>query len=206
MFEHTPVEMYSRVRDRAQWGRVWSVLNGHSRRLIDLAEAGVACTVGAPHYAGMRTVSIDQIRGSESRSNDFDCDWYPLQARTRSRWLGIARARSRGQTMPPVDLIRVGDVYFVQDGHHRISVARALGQLDIEAEVTVWQVTGPLPWERSMAGRSRAGQAVESEWLLRRARDGSARLWERFLMNLRALSTTVGMKLRKQATAIGATG
>jgi hypothetical protein len=169
-------------------------------------EAGVACTVGAPHYAGMRTVPIDQIQGSQGRSNDFDCDWHPLQARTRSRWLGIARARSRGQTMPPVDLIRVGDVYFVQDGHHRISVARALGQLDIEAEVTVWQATGPLPWERSTACRSHTGQTVESGRLLRRARDGSARLGERFLMNLRVLSTTVGMKLREQATAIGATG
>jgi hypothetical protein len=63
-----------------------------------------------------------------------------------------------------------------------------------------------LPWERSMAGRSRAGQGVEVGRLLRRARDGSARLGERFLMNLRVLSTTVGMKLREQATAIGTTG
>ena len=42
-------------------------------------------------------------------------------------------------------LVQVGDVYFVCDGHHRISVARALGQLAIEAEVTVWQVAGPSP-------------------------------------------------------------
>jgi hypothetical protein len=49
--------------------------------------------------------------------------------------------------LPPVVLVQVGDVYFVRDGHHRISVARALGQLDIEAEVTVWEVAGPLPWD-----------------------------------------------------------
>jgi hypothetical protein len=42
--------------------------------------------------------------------------------------------------MPPVELIRVGDVYFVRDGHHRVSVARALGQAYIDAEVTVWEV------------------------------------------------------------------
>jgi hypothetical protein len=206
MFEHTAVEMYSRARDRAQWGRVRSVLSGHSRCLVDLSEVGVACAVGAPRYAGMRTVPIDQIRGSQGRSNDFDRDFNPLQARTRDRWLGIAGARGRGQTMPPVDLIRVGDVYFVQGGHHRISVARALGQLDIEAEVTVWQVTEPLPWERSATGRSRTGQGVEIGRLLRGARDGSARLCERFLMNLRALSSTVEMKLREQAAAIGAIG
>jgi hypothetical protein len=62
-------------------------------------------------------------------------------------WLSVAVARQRGKSLPPVKLIQVGDVYYVQDGHHRISVARALGQRDIEAEVTVWQVTGPLPWE-----------------------------------------------------------
>jgi hypothetical protein len=47
--------------------------------------------------------------------------------------------------LPPVVLVQVGDVYFVRDGHHRISVARALGQLDIEAAVTVWHLSGPLP-------------------------------------------------------------
>jgi hypothetical protein len=47
-----------------------------------------------------------------------------------------------------VELIQVGDLYFVRDGHHRISVARAWGQATIDAEVTVWEVVGPLPWER----------------------------------------------------------
>jgi hypothetical protein len=50
---------------------------------------------------------------------------------------------------------------FVCDGHHRISVARALGQQDIEAEVMVWQVTGPLPWERSAIAHNPTGQETE---------------------------------------------
>jgi hypothetical protein len=49
--------------------------------------------------------------------------------------------------MPPVVLVQVGDIYFVEDGHHRISVALAWGEQEIEAEVTVWQVAGALPWE-----------------------------------------------------------
>jgi hypothetical protein len=52
-------------------------------------------------------------------------------------------------TLPAVDLIQIGDVYFVRDGHHRISVGRAMGQEIIDAEVTVWEVAGPLPWERA---------------------------------------------------------
>ncbi|MFN2186580.1 MAG: hypothetical protein ACK2UU_21575, partial [Anaerolineae bacterium] len=71
----------------------------------------------------------------------------------RGRWLSIARARQQGKDLPPVVLIRVGDVYFVRDGHHRISVAQALGQLDVEARVTVWQVTGPLPWDEPEQSR-----------------------------------------------------
>jgi hypothetical protein len=62
-------------------------------------------------------------------------------------WLIITVARQRGKSLPPVQLIQVWDVCFCQNGHYRISVARALGQRDIEAEVTVWQVNGPFPWE-----------------------------------------------------------
>jgi hypothetical protein len=92
-------------------------------------------------------VPIEQIRGSEGRSNDFDRDFHPLQEHCMSRWLRVAKARDQDKVLPPVVLVQVGDVYFVRDGHHRISVASALGQLDIEAEVTVWQVAGPLPWD-----------------------------------------------------------
>ena len=59
------------------------------------------------------------------------------------RWLGVARAALRGEHLPPVDLIRAGDVYYVRDGHHRISVARALGQREIDARVTVWEQPRP---------------------------------------------------------------
>lgn len=51
--------------------------------------------------------------------------------------------------MPGVELIQVRDLYFVWDGHHRISAAKAMGQESIEAEVTVREVLGPLPWEKT---------------------------------------------------------
>jgi len=54
----------------------------------------------------------------------------------------------RGAKLPPVALIRVGQVYFVEDGHHRISVAKAHGDQDIEAVVTVLHVAGTLPWDK----------------------------------------------------------
>jgi hypothetical protein len=72
----------------------------------------------------------------------------PSAAGTQPRPMGgIAAAWELGRELPPVELVQIGDFYFVRDGHHRISVARAMGQEHIEAEVTVWDVVGPLPWE-----------------------------------------------------------
>lgn len=128
--------------------RVWAALTGRSRRLLDLATVQTTCTVVGRHHAGWQTVPIDQIRGSLGRYTDFDLDFYPLQTHTRDRWLRIARAQQQGVSLPLVDLIQVGDVYFVRDGHHRISVAQALEQPDIDAQVTVWRIASPSPEEK----------------------------------------------------------
>jgi hypothetical protein len=119
---------------------LWSRLTGGSRRLLDLKGIEAHGEIRISRDAGRRTVPITQIRGSAGRVGDFDHDFNPLKDYTRERWLGIAAARARGETLPPVSLVQVGDIYFVKDGHHRISVARALGQKDIEARVVVWQV------------------------------------------------------------------
>ncbi len=143
------LQLYRRARERGRRGQFWSRLTGRPRNLLDLASVEANCRVQARCDAGVRTVSIDQICGSESRARDYDRDFNPLKDYTRERWLGIAAARERGDALPPVLLDQVGNVYFVRDGHHRISVARALGQKAIEAKVVVWQVEGSLPWETS---------------------------------------------------------
>jgi hypothetical protein len=140
-------QLYHRARDQARWGQRWSRLIGRPRFLLDLASVEATCEVLARGDAGLRTVAIDKIRGSEGRCRYFDRDFQPLHDEARGRWLNIARARQQGKNLPPVVLVQVGDIYFVRDGHHRISVARALGQIELEARVTVWQVAGPLPWD-----------------------------------------------------------
>jgi hypothetical protein len=92
------------------------------------------------HFAGVREVPIERICGSEGLSHDFDDRFYPLSGRTRPRWLSIAKAISTSIDLLPVELIQVGKDYFVRDGHHRISVARAFGHKTIVAQVTVWDV------------------------------------------------------------------
>jgi hypothetical protein len=86
--------------------------------------------------AGLRVVRLDQIVGSVDRGRDFDRRFRPTSGRLRSRWEQIAAAARRGESFPPVDLVEVGELYFVRDGHHRVSVARALGRADIDAYVT----------------------------------------------------------------------
>lgn len=84
---------------------------------------------------GLQTIRLDSIVGSVARrQGEFDRKFRPA-AGVRSRWEGIATARRRGREMPAIDVYRVGELHFVQDGHHRVSVARALGDTHIEAHV-----------------------------------------------------------------------
>ena len=82
---------------------------------------------------GLQVVPLDAIVGTVDRARDFDRRFRPTSGRVRSRWEQIAAAMRRGEAMPPVDLLRIGEIYFVRDGHHRVSVARALGRTDIDA-------------------------------------------------------------------------
>lgn len=131
--------------------KVWSGLTGRSGHLLDLATVQADCTLVDYTYIGYQTVPLRQIRGSASagRCHDFDANFRPRHDHTTSRLAGIETARRQGSKLPPVSLIQVGDIYFVEDGHHRISVAKAYGEKTIEAEVTAWRVIGRLPWEQS---------------------------------------------------------
>jgi hypothetical protein len=88
------------------------------------------------HDLGLRVVPLDAIVGTVDRAVDFDRGFRPTSARLRSRWERIASAQRRGESLPPVSLFKIGDVYFVRDGHHRVSVAKSLGRQDIDAYVT----------------------------------------------------------------------
>jgi hypothetical protein len=86
-------------------------------------------------YVGLQTVPLDAILGTVDRAKGFDRQFRPTTARVRARWERIANAVRRGEPMPPISLFKIGEVYFVRDGHHRVSVARALGRTEIDAYV-----------------------------------------------------------------------
>jgi hypothetical protein len=85
---------------------------------------------------GLQTIPLYSIVGTVDRTTDFDRHFRPTSRRVQQRWERIAAAERRGQDMPPISVYRIGDLHFVRDGHHRVSVARAQRRKTIEAYVT----------------------------------------------------------------------
>ncbi len=86
---------------------------------------------------GLQTIPLDSVVGTVDRTRDFDIGFRPTTPRVRGRWQRIAAATRRGESFPPISVYRVGDLHFVRDGHHRVSVAKSLGRHDIDAYVTL---------------------------------------------------------------------
>lgn len=145
--EHQALALYRRLCNQAWLRQVWSALTGRAHCLLDLTSVQAACAVTDHRHVERQSVPLNQIRGSSSHSRcyDFDADFRPLNPHNKARWLRLAAARHRGIRLPPVALIEVEGIYFVKDGHHRISLARAMGEREIEAEVMVWQIAELLP-------------------------------------------------------------
>jgi len=126
---------FSRARLKAFVNRVRSVLSGKPSRLLSYEEVKASLRLGGPIYRGVQTVPVSQIVGSLNRYHEFDRAFLPTQDHIAPRWESIDLAFYKAVSLPPVLLYKVGQVYFVVDGHHRVSVAREQGQEFIEAEV-----------------------------------------------------------------------
>ena len=104
--------------------------------ILPFEEVIKALGVRGERSLGLQVIPLDSIVGSVDRTRDFDRSFRPTSSRVRPRWQRIAEAQRRGQAMPPISVYRIGDMHFVRDGHHRVSVARAMGREDIDAYVT----------------------------------------------------------------------
>jgi len=100
---------------------------------------------GEPVDLGIQEVPLDAIRGSVDRYRDFDLAFLPKHSGMRDRWQRVAAARHHGLPMPPVELYKLGDIYFVRDGNHRVSVCRSRGDKHIQARVV--EITSRVPLE-----------------------------------------------------------
>jgi hypothetical protein len=94
---------------------------------------------------------VHQIIGSMDRFEDFDRTFLPRRKNTQGRWTNIDRAFYEDVRLPPIQLYKVGDIYFVKDGNHRVSVARERGVEFIDAEVIEGHARVPLSSRMSPA-------------------------------------------------------
>ena len=115
-----------------------------SSELLSFDEVKAKLRAHEQFYRGIQTVPISKIVGSLNRYQDFDHQFLPIQTHTRERWVRIDAARLRDEELPPIELYKVGEAYFVRDGNHRVSVARERGQEFIDAEVIEYPIRVPL--------------------------------------------------------------
>jgi len=132
--------LYRTAYAKGKKGKFLAALFDVNNQLLSIEEIIEGKDVHSRCYCGLKTVPINMIKGSESRSEDFDKAFNPLKKHEMHRWMRVAEMRLRGRALPAVELIQIGERYIVIDGHHRISVARALGEKFIEANVTRWQL------------------------------------------------------------------
>ena len=144
---------FSRARRKAFLRRIGAYLRRDpaSNQLLSFDEVKGALGVVSQNYLGLREVPVAKIVGSVGRHRDFDRTFLPSKPDLSTRWRRIDEIMHRAEELPPVSLYKIGDAYFVQDGNHRVSVARQQGVEMIDAEVV--ELRSRVPVDSALTAR-----------------------------------------------------
>ena len=126
---------FNRAKNKARFNSIFSIINPEKKELLSYYDVKAMAKPRSQTYKGMQVVNIEKIIGSEGRYKDFNKAFLPKKEHLRHRWESIDRAHLSDIILPPISLFKIGDVFFVRDGNHRVSVAKAQGVLNIDAEV-----------------------------------------------------------------------
>jgi hypothetical protein len=124
------------ARMRAFWQEMISHLRGKSTELLSFEDIRARLRLREESYRGLQDVPLDQIVGSVGRYRDFNSNFLPRSNKMQERWSRVYAVANSLTGLPPVELYKIGDLFFVRDGNHRVSVARELGAKTIHAHVT----------------------------------------------------------------------
>jgi uncharacterized ParB-like nuclease family protein len=141
------IQDFDRARARAFRRSLGTILTGRALRLRSIEPALRAAGLEGRSFGGVKEIPIDHIVGSvapDAKTADFDPAFLPVNRRLRERWTRIYQAMVEGDELPPIDVYKVDDNYYVIDGHHRVSVARELGRPTINARVINVRTRAPL--------------------------------------------------------------
>lgn len=130
------VSKFQSARMHAFWDEVFALLRGKSAELLSFEDIRARLRLREEYYKGLQEVPLDQIVGSVGRYRDFNRRFLPKTSKMQERWSRVYAQATGMMGLPPIELYKVGDVYFVRDGNHRVSVARQLGAKTIQAHVT----------------------------------------------------------------------
>lgn len=130
------LNVFHNARRQAFWQEVMSLFRGKSSELLSFDDIKARLRLREESYRGLQNVPLDRIVGSVGRYRDFTSSFLPRSSTSRERWSRVYAQANSMEGLPPIELYKVDDVYFVRDGNHRVSVARQLGAKTIEAHVT----------------------------------------------------------------------
>jgi uncharacterized protein (TIGR00730 family) len=137
-------EAFTQARRRVFFQRILRFFTGHQpESLLSFHQVRDKLKIRGQHYTGRQTIPLDKIAGSVGRYQEFNRAFLPTQDHIRERWKRVYAAAHSQEGIPAIDVYQIGDVYFVRDGHHRVSVLKELGATTVEATVT--QLDTPVP-------------------------------------------------------------
>lgn len=154
---------FHRARRRADVQAVLAQLSGQEDRLLAYEEVRRQLKAVEAPQRTLEDIPLDAIVGSVGRYQDFSRSFMPLSSADRTRWVGVQQAMTGLEGVPPIEVYRLGDAYFVKDGNHRVSVARQLGASYINAYVT--PVSTRVPFSRDMDQDDLIIAAEQSDFL-----------------------------------------
>ncbi|MCX6056517.1 MAG: DUF4032 domain-containing protein [Chloroflexi bacterium] len=133
---------FSRAYMKSFWRSIFSWIRNSSNELLPFDEVVKRMPLRGQHYLGFRQIETAKVIGSVSRYHDFDRAFLPRQTHTRARWESIDRAYFQDVILPPIEVYKVGEIFFVKDGNHRVSVAQERGQVYMDAYVVEIDIPG----------------------------------------------------------------
>jgi nucleotide-binding universal stress UspA family protein len=138
------IQDFNNARRRAEIEQMTAFLTGRSADLLAFEVVRTKLKAKGAKPRVLKQIPLDAIVGSVGRYADFTRSFLPLSSEDEERWVRVRLRMEDLQGLPPIDVYQIGEVYFVRDGNHRVSVARELGASTIEAYVVEIQSRVPL--------------------------------------------------------------
>jgi len=160
---HEGVSRFQNARMRAFWEEMVSLMRGKPAELMSFDDIRARLRLSEESYKGLQDIPLEKIVGSVGRYRDFTSSFLPKSGKMQERWSRIYAQANSLSGLPPIEVYKVGEVYFVRDGNHRVSVARQIKSKTIHAHVT--ELRTPIALHHNMSDNDLDSAASYAEFL-----------------------------------------